>query len=289
MDRLNLYLDLESDQLADLEVVAKASLAFANAVREIAYIVDPSLTIKLEIESGTEGSLSLNSVIRFVKQQVADPVTRKIIILSVVMWFAKETGAALVGMAVTDLIADEPSMSEQDAERIAEKVHQILEKKVGVKPVQDVFKEIDKDKSIKGVGVSTEKGDRPRSIVPREQFRERMEDIEETTDDQQTRSHTDQMILTLISPVLQKNDNKWRFLSKDGIIYVRIKDEDFLSDILSGRSNITMRSGIVMLADVEITEKKDAAKNVWVVTERNLLKVIRIRTDDDAGDLFSEQ
>lgn len=77
--------------------MARASLAFAGAVREIAYIVDPSLVIRLELESGTEGSLSLNSVIRFVKKQVSDPVTRRVIIIGIVMWFAKETGSALLG------------------------------------------------------------------------------------------------------------------------------------------------------------------------------------------------
>ncbi|MER8603351.1 hypothetical protein NKH48_06120 [Mesorhizobium sp. M1233] len=289
MDRLNLYLDLVPGELADLEVVAKASLAFANAVREIAYIVDPSLSIKLELESGTEGSLSLNSVIRFIEKQIPDPVTRKIIVVSVVLWFMKEVGAAVLGVGVSLILTNDPAITDQDAERIAERVQQLLERKVAKKPVQDVYRELNKDKSIKGVGVSTGKGDRPRSIVPREQFPERMEDPEEPADDQQTRSHTDRMVLTLISPVLQKNDNKWRFLSKDGIIYVGIKDDEFLSDLLTGRSNITMRSGIVILADVEIKEKKDAAKKVWVIAERNLIKAIRVKTSDDAGDLFAGQ
>ena len=78
MDRLNLYLELEPGQLADLEVVARASISFVEAVREVAYIVDPSVTIRLELESGTEGSLSLNSVIKYIKKQVSDPVDKKL-------------------------------------------------------------------------------------------------------------------------------------------------------------------------------------------------------------------
>lgn len=114
--QINLYLDLEPGELADLEVVAKASLAFAGAVREIAYVLDPSLVVKLEIESGTSGSLSINSVMRFVRQAIPDPVTRKVILVSLTLWFAKETGAALIGMAVSDILTEEPAISEQDAQ-----------------------------------------------------------------------------------------------------------------------------------------------------------------------------
>ncbi|TIT24452.1 MAG: hypothetical protein E5W70_03880 [Mesorhizobium sp.] len=287
MDRLNLYLDLAPGELADLEVVAKASLAFANAVREIAYIVDPSLVIRLELESGTEGSLTLNSVVRFIKQQVSDPVTRKVIILGIVLWFANETGSALLGVAINDLIADETPISEEDAQRIAEKVQELLEKKVGAKPVQEVFKELQKDKSIKGVGVSTEKGARPRSVVPREQFSERSQGDEDDAPDGEARTRSERMILTLISPVLQNNRNKWRFLSKDGNIYAGIKDERFLNSILSGQADLKMRSGIILLADVEIIERKK--DGVWQIAERNISNVIEIRTDDDISDLFSSE
>jgi len=289
MDRLNLYLDLEPGELADLEVVAKASLAFAHAAREIAYIVDPSATIKLELESGTEGSLSLNSVVRFIKSQVADPLTRRVIIVSLVMWFVKEGSAALLGHGISELITDDPAITEKDAQRIAEKVHQLLEKQVGKRPVQEVYRELHKDKSIKGVGVSTGKGDRPRSIVPREQFPERMQEPQEESNDL-PRSRTEQMLLTLIGPVLQRNENKWRFLSKDGNVYLGIKDAEFLDDVLSGKLKITMRSGIVLRANVEIVEKKDPEKNAWVVTERNLVKFLRFENmEDGVKDLFAEE
>ncbi len=284
---LNLYLDLEPGELADLEVVAKASLAFAEAVREIAYIVDPSLIIRLELESGTEGSLSLNSVVRYVKQQVSDPVTRKIIVIAILAWFAKETGSAILSIGVNDLVAHETSISEQDAQRIAEKVEEILEKKVGAKQVQGVFREVQKDKSITGVGVSTEKGARPRSVVPREQFPERSQAEEDNVQEGEPRNHSERMILTLISPVLQNNKNKWRFLSKDGNIYAGIKDEKFLNSVLSGQSDLKMRSGIILIADVEITERKK--DGVWQITERNVSNVAEIRTEDDINDLFSSE
>lgn len=283
---LNLYFDLEPGQFADLEVIAKASLSFAEAVREIAYIVDPSLTIRLEFESGTDGSLSVNSILRFVRQQVADPVVRKTIIVAIVLWFAKESAAALIGLGIDDVLHGDVTISQQDAEIIADKVLVLLEKRVGAKHVQQVFKEIDKDKSIQGVGVGTIKGARPKSIVPREEFQERSRDPSEEETEPGKRTRPERMMLTLISPVLQKNNNKWRFLSKDGNIFVGISDERFLADVLSGRAGITMKSGIVIIADVDVTEKR--VDSVWEVVDRNITHVVEIRSGDGMDDLLSK-
>jgi len=282
---LNLYIDLEEGKLADLEVVAKSSLSFADVVKEIAYVVDPSLEIRLEFESGTEGSLSVNSVVKFVRQQVYDPVVRKTVIVAVLFWFAKEAGAALVGDYVTELLKDDPTISEQDAELIAEKVSEILERRVGKKPVQKVFREAEKDPNITGIGASNQKGVRPKSLVPKTEFAKRISDeVEEQEFKRRTR--VERMILTLVSPVLKKNANKWRFFSKDGNIYAGIKDENFLDSIVTGRADIRMKSGIVLFADVEIEE--EFKHDVWQIRERNITKVIDISSADKVGDLFSD-
>jgi hypothetical protein len=39
-------------------------LAFTGAVRELAYVLDPSLDIRVELASGTDGNLSLNSILK---------------------------------------------------------------------------------------------------------------------------------------------------------------------------------------------------------------------------------
>lgn len=282
---LNLYLDLEPGEFADLEVVARASLAFASAVREIAFVVDPSIVISLELESSTKGSLSINSVVRFIKQQVADPVTRKVILYTMVAWLTKEAGAALLNITIENIIRNEPEISEQDATRIAEKVLELLNKQVAIRPVQELFREVEKDQSISGVGVGTAKGARPSSLVPRDQFAKRGRDATDTTDSDQIRFRRERSILTLISPVLQDNKNKWRFQSKDGTIYAGMKDESFLRELLSGRSDIKMRSGIRLIADMEIKERLD--NGVWTISERDVTRVLGIRTETEIDDLFS--
>jgi len=65
---ITLYLGLEQGRHPDLAVVSRTALAFAQLVEEMAYILDPSATVRIEIVSGTEGSFGLNTVSRvFVK------------------------------------------------------------------------------------------------------------------------------------------------------------------------------------------------------------------------------
>lgn len=280
MERLNLYLDLEPGEFADLEVVAKASLAFAEAVREIAYTVDPFAEIRLELESGSEGSLSINSIVRFVRGTLSDRAAWRTVALATSLWFTQEIASAIVGVSVEKLANEDDGLSDEDVQKISAAVARMLERKVGSEPVREVYRELQKDRNIKGVGVGTEKGARPMSIVPRENFSERSREPQEQKD-ATSRVRIERLPLTLVSPVLQRSNNKWRFLSKGGTIYVSIKDEKFLNSILSGELNITMKSGIVILADVEIREEKENRTNVWMPTERNLVRFIKFVEDED--------
>ena len=54
-ETISLYLELEPGKKADFEVVGRAAAAFAEAVKEIAYLLEPGLEIKLEFDSGKEG------------------------------------------------------------------------------------------------------------------------------------------------------------------------------------------------------------------------------------------
>jgi hypothetical protein len=48
-------------------VVGLAAAAFSEAVKEIACVFDPSLDVRLEFKSGTEGTVVLNAVLRLRK------------------------------------------------------------------------------------------------------------------------------------------------------------------------------------------------------------------------------
>lgn len=43
-------------------VVARAALSWSAAIKELAFVLDPSLEVRVEIDSGTQCSFSLNSL-----------------------------------------------------------------------------------------------------------------------------------------------------------------------------------------------------------------------------------
>lgn len=63
-ETITLYLGLKEGEKADFEIVGRAAAAFAEAVKEISYILEPSLEVRLEFDSGTEGSLKLKALLK---------------------------------------------------------------------------------------------------------------------------------------------------------------------------------------------------------------------------------
>ncbi len=72
---ISVYLDLEAGRVADMEVVARAALAFSAAVKDLAYVIDPGLDLRIELQSGTEGSLNLNTILRNLKDHKGEAIT----------------------------------------------------------------------------------------------------------------------------------------------------------------------------------------------------------------------
>ncbi len=71
-ESFGIYLQLADGEKADLETVARASLEFSAAVKELAFFLDPTLDLRIELVSGTESSLQLNSFFRAVKAKATD-------------------------------------------------------------------------------------------------------------------------------------------------------------------------------------------------------------------------
>src|SRR5436305_14673800 len=66
-ETISFYLDLEPGTKADFEVVGRSAAAFAETVKEIAYLLEPGLEIKLEFDSSKPGSLKLNAILKGLK------------------------------------------------------------------------------------------------------------------------------------------------------------------------------------------------------------------------------
>ncbi len=275
---LSLYLDLEPGRKADLEVVARASLAWAAAIREMAASVDPMSEVRIELVDGTEGSLSLNALIRLVRSAVPSKTAAKAVILSVLLWMSEkaiEWSYEQVLDAVREYVAHRSEhKGEAEQQQIARDVHAALNSGSAEPPRRQMFRELERDEAITGVGASEKPGERPAVVVPRADFARRASDTSAQQDaDDTKRIVTTELHVVLVSPVLKDAERRWRFqhgaLPEFG---ATMKDHDFLQALRAGRIEVQLKPGVEMR--IELQSKEELVGGVWQVRERSVTRVI---------------
>lgn len=273
---ISLYIQLEQGEKANLEVIARASLAFAAAIKDVVYVLDPSLDIRIDLASGTEGSLSLNSIIKTVKTAYAsEDLTLKVVTIVVLCWFGEQVAEWGVHKLMDTLVGPaEHTLSEADLAKLAELVAKQIENAQAKRHVEQVYRELERDTAISGVGATRAPAERPKTIVPRAEFSQRGGTTTTTEITVEKRIRTSPERVTLISPVLLPGPRRWRFSFHEGEFGASIEDAVFLDSLLTGKLTVPMIGGIEMDVVLQTTEEKEM--NVWVVKERKVLHVSRI-------------
>lgn len=282
---ISLYLDLKPGEKADLKVVGRATAAFADLVKEIAFIINPGVEVKLEFDSGTPGSLSLNAILR----GKGDASTYATIVLVVGGWFVSDLRTYGVSKLLDRLLSTEQrqSLSEEEIDRIARRLRDVETGTIARDQAQEVYRQIERDETITHVGTVTVPGSKPDDPVPRGQFAERAGISTSVEATPSKRKKITQDRLTLISPVLLPGSRLWKFRNGKGDeLGYAIKDEKFLNSLLTGRRRIPMKAGIQVSATVETHEAKSG--EVWEVTERWVTEIHRVHRAENHPDLFSD-
>lgn len=270
---VSLYLDLEKNQVADIEVVARAALAFSAAIKALASELAPEADVRVELISGTEGSLSLNSVIKGAGLLVTKERLQQVGI-GIVTFFALQGAENLTQDAFNHIRGkDGPQavqLTDADVTRIAKAVSSEKAQKQG----RQVFKEVERDPAIKGLGVTQHAGQRPQVIVPRAAFQARGGTVvrEETVTQ---RTVPERLTVILVSPVLVEGTRRWKFRGPMGEFGAPVKDADFTARVLSGTTAAPMVAGILM--DVEIETYETLKDGVWVPEGRAVIHVFELK------------
>jgi len=275
---ITLYLQLEDAAVPDLEVVARASLAWSALLKELAFVTNPDAQIRIELASTTEGSLGIDTLVRGLRNLTKKDL--KAIAFGAGSFLLLQTiGYTYEKIldAVTQQDHDE-SLSDVDVARIAEAVS----KGAARRQAENLFAEIERDPSITGVGVSRYPGEVPKYIVPRSAFLGRAgysPAIVETSERRHTPARYEAL---LIKPVLVVGSRRrWRLLTADGEQSFIMKDDQFVADVLSGARVIPMVAGLVM--DVEVVRTEEFREGVWNVTEQSIVRVRGYRRPDLTG------
>ena len=285
---ISLYLDLEPGEVADLEAVARASLAFAAALKEAAYILDPSLDVRIGFQSGTEGSLSINSVITSLRKALPhDRPTLMAMLFMALGWFGADVRSYYVGKGLDHVLGAE-QLSDADVTRIASELDRLQKAHVGERQVREVYAALKDDKAVRAVGATPQPSTRPPQLVPKSEFDGRSREALPTTKTIQKRSRDDKVRVTLIAPVLLPRERSWKlWLPSLGEFGAKMRDEKFLDRVANGQLKIPLQAGVQM--DVILTTNEENEGEVWAVKERIIKQVIRTRKPTNASttDLLS--
>ena len=129
---ISLYLDLEPGQFADLETTARASIAFAEAIRELAYILDPSAEIRIAVQDSTRGSLSVNALVEALKSARREHPKLFAVLVAMALWMGGQT-AEYTYERVLDLAIDlvhpaKHKLTDEDIHQLAAEVADLMQK-----------------------------------------------------------------------------------------------------------------------------------------------------------------
>lgn len=264
---LSLYLDLEPGAVADMEVVARTALALSAAIKELVYVFDPSLEIRVEFASGTPGSFSLDSLVRSLKDKAKARPILAAVAITLTGWFGNYGFTELM-----DHLRGKDELSAAEIDQIAVKVADALEGRIARPEMQKVYQEIERDSRIQGVGVTTAVGTKPERTVPRREFAARASAAiisEVTTETRRSRKRRERVLI--VRPVLVPGMRRWRFNSAEGEFGALIKDETFVNDLLSGRVQLPMTGGVEL--DVLLETEEELQDGVWVPKEWTVWEV----------------
>lgn len=278
-------MELEKGSNADLAVVAEVGLAFVRAIQEATYRVDPSLVVRVELISGTKGSLSLNTLVRLVKGK--DLLSKKNLLVVLIISFAflrREGMAWGFQEALNYLLGkQEVTLSDKDATEIAERAADAIEKRLAHKEYMNVFDKMKSDPAIKGFGIAQSHGGHPPFVIDLSRLPDTMAPSPEPQPAQR-RNRVERQSIILTRPVLVEGNRRWGFRGKEGDFSVAMKDIEFQESLLDGRISITMRAGIIFDVDLQTTEEFE--DETWIVKDRVVVKVHDTTEPPRQGRLF---
>lgn len=275
---ISLYFDIEEGQSPDLEVIARASLAWNDLIKEIIAVVDPSAEVRVEFLSGTVGSRSINSVVKAVwKVAVEHPWTSgPLAAIAGVFLLALPTHLAddTVDYVLEEVFGhQDDQLSDDDVTRVAKAVADMERNKCAVELRREIYRQAERDSTITGIGSTPKVGQKPKVIVPRSEFRQRSGggEITEQLIEQRTIWKRDYPV-TIVRSYSRAEERRWRFEHDGAEFSATMRDPDFLAEIKGGHTGIEIGEGVEIRIDLRI--KEELVDGLWNVKEQDVMKVI---------------
>lgn len=292
---ISLYFDVPKGQHADLEVVARATIEWIEAIRDLASIVAPGLEYEIEFVESEEGSLWLSNLIKAVKE--GDRKALASIVTAVLVFFALGPALHLQTDAGDEFWKrlgheDDVKVSEEDKREIVARVVKAIESTQVGDRRRRFIKEVEKDPRIEGVGIGTTPSlAGPVVNIPREMFPlySTPEPLARSLPKKDTEI-SESVRVKIIRASLKEGDTKprWRFAEGDTEWSADIEDEEFVEALNADQTGLHLAVGQIMVVDVAIDRK--FIDEAWQEDKRRIIRVKepRIQRRQASLDLSSQ-
>lgn len=286
---LVLEFQIEAGRNPDIEKVARALLAWNEAVQSAVRAIDPSAVAILELTGVEHGSQRFKQALRFLEdfaQQVEAGGSEFPLIYRSIKALAKLIASGiLMAVILGEVIPDEQLEELQE-------IRKILESDADFRRKSEKFYENLQDESaISEVVLYEGSSKEPIYSVPRSEFFMksglfRVENDYNILDYEEQRVATWEVVL--IKPVLVGKPRRWTF-ARDGVEFsATMNDQTVLAAIKDRSASIPFAEGVMMRVEVAYTEQFDG--QVWraIPRTRVVRKVLSPRIILPPGSLFSD-
>jgi hypothetical protein len=275
---ISLYFDVPKGQHADLEVVARATIEWIEAIRDLASVVAPGLEYEIEFVESEEGSLWLSNLIKAVKE--GDRKALASIVGAVVLFFAMGPALHLQEDAGDEFWKrlgheDDVKISEDDKREIVANVVKAIEQTQVVDRRRQFIRQVERDPRIGGVGVGLRPSPAgPIANIPREMFPAygAGESVVKPLPKKDTEVR-ENVRVKIIRASLKEGDIKprWRFSEGDPEWSADIEDEEFVAALNADQTGLHLAVGQVMIVDVAIDRR--LIDDAWQEDNRRIVRV----------------
>ena len=285
---LVLEFEIEPGRSPDLEKVARALLAWNDAVQATITAIAPDAKVVVALSGVEHGSQRFKQTLRIVEETAAaieQGGQEFPIIYKQVKALVRLIGGALLTAGVVNL-----AFPDEVKEKLDQIITIINEDRYSREKSEEFYKTLQDEPAITAIEFYEGNNDTPTYVVKRSEFGPRSglfkltTVVEEAGRQEQRIAHWD---VVLIRPVLLGKPRRWTF-AKDGIEFsAEMADKAVLEAIRDKTLSIPFAEGVVMKIEVTYTEEFDG--KVWrpIAKTRKVARVLSPRVTLPPGALFA--
>lgn len=278
-DRISLYFQLKPGEKADLEVVARASLAWVGGMRASARALDPEAEIRVQIVDADESSLILNAVIDWFANNVEPrlerlerggsklPRTKKLAI-------ATAAFLLFTGPQTYDFYFGSPDFTEEDRELLKSLAEQAAKDPEVVSARKQFYRTVEADPAITAIGIKELPDAEPVALVPSNQFAEAGGLWEVQPAKVEPRITNPIVDVVLVRPTLTHTPRPWTFKVEGLPEFEAVMRDPVVLEAIGEGKYMEMAEGIPMRLRLEV--KEEFVDGEWKVPRygRSVIRVL---------------